>query len=172
MILPALCSSEKCNVCKILNKRPFEASLIHSAHTDCISSSKYIYFQFIWELIGCKCTIQHIFNILLYPLCCCGDTNETFCVSLVWMQQHTKPLCTRATSVLLHCADSGEVPHINTLSDTPDLSHAPHPLQTPYHRTAVVYFHSPTLSLYHNSLYRLSSSKFSLKIYSEQTLFY
>jgi len=30
----------------------------------------------------------------------------------VWMQQQTKCACTGATGVLLHCADSGEVPHM------------------------------------------------------------
>ena len=45
-------------------------------------------------------------------LCGRGDINEIFCVSRIWLQQQTNSVCTWATTVLLHCADSGVVKHM------------------------------------------------------------
>ena len=98
-----------------------------------------------------------------------------FCI-----QREPNSLCT-LTTVVLHCADSGEVPHtegsrwlhdpshrVPTLAITIESQH----LQSPYYQSAVLYNNSLTLTLLHKYYYQQLNSNLSLTLHLRHTLLY
>jgi hypothetical protein len=150
--------------------------------------SSYINFNIIIPNMS-TCSFHCVFytkHFTPHTICVCLSSLPTpACCPMLFFAIKQKPYCTPFcvqrepvslcswTTVALHCADSGEVPHRQNAVDsclTP-VTQTQH-LQSPCFKPAVLYTHPLTLTLYPKSYYWQLNSNISLTLYIRHTSLY